>query len=49
VTLAHGHHHEPDFRHDLGLVGLVLVVFGIIAAAVPCLKMAIDGFFGLFQ
>lgn len=35
--------------HDLALVGLALVVFGIIAAAVPCLKVCVDGLFGLFQ
>ena len=40
--------HHPDRSHDLSLVGLVLVVFGIIAAAVPCLKMAVDKLFLLF-
>jgi hypothetical protein len=43
------HHHEPDRARDLALVGLALVVFGIIAAAVPCLKFCVDGFFRLFQ
>jgi hypothetical protein len=43
------HHHEPDRIHDLALVGLALVVFGIIAAAVPCLKACVDALFGLFQ
>jgi hypothetical protein len=41
------HHHEPDRAHDLALVGLVVVVFAIIAAAVPCLKLAVDQFFSL--
>jgi hypothetical protein len=40
--------HHPDRSHDLSLVGLVLVVFGIIAATVPCLKMAVDKLFLLF-
>ncbi|HEX3675282.1 MAG TPA: hypothetical protein VHU87_13495 [Rhizomicrobium sp.] len=39
--------HHPDRSHDLALVGLVLVVFGIIAAAVPCLKVAVDQLFAL--
>jgi hypothetical protein len=43
------HHSEPDRAHDLALVGLALVVFGIIAAAVPCLKLCVDGMFALFQ
>ena len=43
------HHHEPDRVHDWSLVGLVVVVFGIIAAAVPCLKMAVDQLFYLIQ
>ncbi len=43
------HHHEPDRSSDLALIGLALVVFGIIAAAVPCLKVCVDGFFALFQ
>ncbi len=30
---------------DLSLLGLVLVVFGIIAVAVPCSKMMVDNFF----
>jgi len=42
-------HHEPAWVRDVALVGLVLVVFGIIAAAIPCLKMCVDWFFGLFQ
>ncbi|HEY2034249.1 MAG TPA: hypothetical protein VGH02_11240 [Rhizomicrobium sp.] len=46
MSLVH-HHHQPDRAHDLALVGLVVVVFGIIAAAVPCLKMAVDQFFSL--
>ncbi len=43
------HHHEPKRAHDLALAGLVLVVFGIIATAVPFLKLCIDGVFALFQ
>jgi hypothetical protein len=43
------HHPEPDRARDLALLGLALVVFGIIAAAVPCLKMFVDGMFRLFQ
>jgi hypothetical protein len=39
--------HHPDRSQDLALVGLVLVVFAIIAAAVPCLKIAVDQFFSL--
>jgi hypothetical protein len=42
------HHHEPDRSHDLALVWLALVVFGIIAASVPLLKVCVDGCFGLF-
>ncbi len=41
--------HQPDRSHDLSLVVLVLVIFGIIAAAIPCLKMAVDQFFSLVQ
>jgi hypothetical protein len=43
------HHHEPDRAHDVALIALALVVFGIIAAAVPCLKTCVDWFFALFQ
>ena len=43
------HHHEPDRSRDLALVGLAMVVFAIVAAAVPCLKICVDGFFGLIQ
>ncbi|HEX7726979.1 MAG TPA: hypothetical protein VF410_10525 [Rhizomicrobium sp.] len=45
MTLVH--HHAPDRSHDLSIVALVLVVFAIIAAAVPCLKMAVDQIFSL--
>jgi hypothetical protein len=48
-VMALVHHHEPDRVHDWSLVGLVVVVFGIIAAAVPCLKMAVDQLFSLIQ
>ena len=43
------HHHEPDRSRDLALVVLALVVFGIIAAAVPFLKICVDGLFALIQ
>lgn len=43
------HHHEPDRAHDLALVGLVLVVVAIIAAAVPFLRLCVDSLFGLLQ
>jgi hypothetical protein len=47
--MALAHHHEPDRRRDLALVGLVFVLFGIIAAAVPCLKLCVDFLFRLVQ
>ena len=40
-------HHEPERARDLSLIGLALVVFAIIAAAVPCCKVAVDQFFSL--
>ncbi|MBS0275059.1 MAG: hypothetical protein JSR55_11835 [Proteobacteria bacterium] len=40
-------HHQPDRAHDLSVVGLVLIVFAIIAAAVPLLKIAVDQLFAL--
>lgn len=40
-------HHEPDKTHDWHLCGLVLVVFGVIALSVPCVKMAVDQVFAL--
>jgi hypothetical protein len=43
------HHHEPDRSHALARGGLALVVFGIIAAAVPMLKFCVDFCFTLFQ
>jgi hypothetical protein len=39
--------HRPDRSHDLSLVGLFLVVVGIIAAAVPCMKLLVDRLFSL--
>ena len=39
--------HRPDRAHDLSLVGLFLVVIGIIAAAVPCMKLIVDRLFSL--
>jgi len=40
--------HEPNRGRDLALLGLALVVFAIIAAAVPVSKMCIDSLFSLF-
>ncbi|HXC55061.1 MAG TPA: hypothetical protein VNU97_07185 [Rhizomicrobium sp.] len=34
---------------DLSLIGLILVVVGIIAVSVPCLKLAVDQFFAWFS
>ena len=42
------HRHEPSRGHDLALLGLALVVFAIIAAAVPVSRMCIDSIFSLF-
>jgi hypothetical protein len=39
--------HHRDRSHDLSLVGLFLVVIGIIAAAVPCMKVLVDRLFSL--
>jgi hypothetical protein len=47
VIMALVHHHQPDRGHDLALVGLVLVVFGIIAVAVPLARFIIDQLFSL--
>ena len=41
------HQHLPGRRQDWSLVGLVVVIFAIIALAVPCAKMAIDQLFSL--
>jgi len=43
------HNHEPDRSHDLALCGLAVIVFAIIAAAVPLLKFCVDFGFTLFQ
>jgi hypothetical protein len=43
------HHHEPDRSRDLALVGLAAVIIGVIAAAVPILKLCVDYCFALFQ
>jgi len=41
--------HPSGPAHDWSsLVGLAVVVFGIIALAVPCLKLAVDQLFALF-
>ncbi len=42
------HRHEPNRGRDFALVGLALIIFAIIAAAVPISKMCIDSVFGLF-
>ncbi len=42
-------HHQPDRTHDWSLIGLVLVVFGVLALSVPCVKMAVDQFFALIR
>jgi hypothetical protein len=34
--------------HDLSIIGLVIVVFGILAASASCLKIAMDQLFSLF-
>ena len=47
MALVHHHNHHPDRVQDLALVGLFLVVVGIIAFAVPCVKMAVDQAFAL--
>ncbi len=39
--------HHPDRLRDLSLVGLFLVVVGIIAAAVHCMKFVVDRLFSL--
>jgi hypothetical protein len=41
------HHHEPDRGRDIALVGLVFVLAGIIAVAIPCLKFCVDYAFRL--
>jgi hypothetical protein len=38
---------HPDRTDDLSLIGLILAVVAIVAAAVPCVKMAVDQFFQL--
>ncbi|HEY1629833.1 MAG TPA: hypothetical protein VGF56_00860 [Rhizomicrobium sp.] len=40
--------HPSGPTRDWSLVGLAVVVFGIIALAVPCLKLAVDQLFSLF-
>ncbi|HVZ92315.1 MAG TPA: hypothetical protein VG843_11745 [Rhizomicrobium sp.] len=42
------HHHEPDHAHDMALIGLAALVIGIIAVAVPVLRVCVDYLFGLF-
>ncbi|HTT99460.1 MAG TPA: hypothetical protein VMF58_15540 [Rhizomicrobium sp.] len=48
-AMALVHNHEPDRSHDLALCGLAVIVFAIIAAAVPLLKFCVDFGFTLFQ
>lgn len=43
------HHHEPSRSRDLALVGLALVIFAIIAAAVPLLKLCVDTCFAFLR
>jgi hypothetical protein len=45
MALVHDHQH--DRAHDLSLCGLVLVVFAIIAAAIPLIRLAVDRLFAL--
>ena len=40
--------HHTDRVHDLSLIGLVLVVFGIIAVAAFCVRLVMDQVFSLF-
>ena len=40
--------YQQDRSRDWSIVGLILFVFGSIALAVPCLKLAMDGLFSLF-
>jgi hypothetical protein len=47
--LALVHKHEPDWSHDLALVGLALVLIAVIAISVPCLKFVVDMLFRLTQ
>jgi hypothetical protein len=42
-------HPQREKSHDWHLIGLVLVVFGVIALSVPCVKMAVDQFFSLIH
>ena len=46
MTLVHQHR---DRSHDLSLIGLIVVIVGIIAFSVPCVKIAIDQAFSLVQ
>jgi hypothetical protein len=39
---------HPDRAHDLSLVGLVLVIVAIVAAAALCSKVTVDQLFLLF-
>mgnify|MGYP001600151502 CR=1 FL=1 len=39
--------HHTDRRHDLSLIGLVLVVFAIIAVAAFCVRLIMDQVFSL--
>ena len=43
------HTHEPHRSRDIALVGLVAVVFAIIAAAVPFLKICVDTCFAFLH
>jgi len=40
--------HEPDRAHDLHLCGLAVVVFAIIAIAIPILQIVVGQLFAMF-
>jgi hypothetical protein len=42
-------HREPTAADDLSVLGLIVAIIAIIAAAVPCIKTAVDGFFSLIS
>jgi hypothetical protein len=38
---------KQDRSEDLSLIGLIFAVIAIVAAAIPCVKTAVDQFFSL--
>jgi hypothetical protein len=42
-------HREPTAAEDFSVLGLIVAVIAIIAAAVPCIKTVVDGFFSLIS